>query len=63
MCLLFKSCIRIKREHSKTVPLLQFFFVCASVVSYVAFVFLCLFLMSPSFGASGRLCFVNVASQ
>ena len=45
------------------VPLLQFFFVCASVVLYVAFV-LSLFvtrLVSPSFGALLRLCFVIVA--
>ena len=34
--------------HSKTVPLLQFFFVCASVVSYVAFV-LSLFVPHLSF--------------
>ena len=40
----------------KAVPLLQFFFVFASVVSYAALFFFCryLFLISPSFGASGR---------
>ena len=42
------------------VPLLQFFFVCASVVSYVAFfVIVCCYL--PFFGVSGRVSFVIVA--
>ena len=36
----------------------QFVFTCALVVSYMVFV---LFLKSPSFGVSGRLCFVMVA--
>ena len=38
------------------VPLLQFF-----VRAYVTFVLSFLFLIFPSFGASGRLCFVIVA--
>ena len=38
------------------VPLLQFF-----VRAYVTFVLSILFLICPSFGASGRLCFVIVA--
>ena len=43
------------------VPLLQFFFVCASVVSYVV-IGLCLFVCHLSFlGASEGLCFVIVA--
>ena len=35
-------------------------FVCASVVSYVVFVLQLFFLISPSFGTLGRLCFVQV---
>ena len=43
---------------SKAVHLLQFFFVCASVVTYVG-----MFLTNLSyFGASGRLCLVTVTS-
>ena len=43
------------------IPLLQFVFVLAPVVSYLEFVLSSLFLISPCFGASGRLCFVIVA--
>ena len=50
-----------KPDRSKTVCLLQFFFVCASVViSYVAFGVSYFFLISPTFGASGGLCFLTV---
>ena len=47
--------------HFKVVLLLQFFFVSASVVSHLVFVFPYLFLTSPSFGASGGLGFVTVS--
>ena len=48
-------------DRSKAVLLLQFFFVCASVVSYVAFV-MTLFVPHLSFFvASAELCFVIVA--
>ena len=46
---------------SKAVPLLQFFFVCASVVSYVTFVLSWFVLHLFFFDAFGRLCFVTVA--
>ena len=36
-------------DRSEALPLLQFFFVCASVVSYVAFVFFSLFIPHLSF--------------
>ena len=42
------------------VSLLQFFYVSAFVLSYVEFVLYYLFLISPSFGASGGLCFLIV---
>ena len=49
-------------DRSKAVPLLPSYFVCASMVSNVVFVLLLFFpLLSPCFGASGRLCFVTVA--
>ena len=41
--------------------LLQFVYVCVSMVSYARFLFVCLFVISPSFGVSRRLCFVVVA--
>ena len=49
----------MSRDRSKAVPLLQFIFICTSVVLYVAFV-LSLFLIFRSFAASGWLCFVIV---
>ena len=45
-------------DRFKAVLLLQFFFVCASVVLYVRLCRPYLFLISPSFGVSGGLCFV-----
>ena len=45
-------------DRSKPFLFLQFFFVCVSVISHVTFVCHYLFLISPSFGASGELCFV-----
>ena len=49
---------------SKSAPFLQFFFVCASVISYKAFV-IAFFVphldFSTSFGSSEGLCFVIVA--
>ena len=49
-------------DRSNAVPLLQVFFVCASVISYVGIV-VSLFvpLISPSLCALGGLCFVIVA--
>ena len=49
-------------DHSKVVPLLHLFFVCASVISYVAFA-VSLFVKHPSFlwRHRGGLCFVIVA--
>ena len=41
--------------------MLLFYFVCASVVLYATFVCLHSLLISPSFHALVRLCFVNVA--
>ena len=46
-------------DHSKSVLLLQFF-VCVSLISYVAFCHY-LFLIFPSFGILGRLCIMIVA--
>ena len=43
------------------VPLLQFFFARASLISYVPFVLSCMFLTPSSFHASGGLCFLIVA--
>ena len=42
-------------------PLLHFFFVCASVIPYVEFVYPYLFLISPSFNDLGGLCFMITA--
>ena len=56
----FKSPTSFPTDHSKEVPLLQFF-VCVSAVSHVTFVCHYLFLISPSFGRGGRLCFVSIA--
>ena len=58
LILLFVALWVILRGNSKEVLLLQFYFVCASVVSYVAFVFLSIS-TSSSLGASGRLDFVD----
>ena len=46
-------------DRSKAVSLLQLFIVYVSVVSYVAFIWHYMFLISPSFDAGG-LCFVIV---
>ena len=48
-------------DRSKADPLLQFFCDYAPVVSYVAFVLSVFVPISPSLGASGRLCSVIVA--
>ena len=49
-------------DRSKAVPLFQFFSLCASVVSDVAWFNHYLLLIFPSFGAwVGMACFVNVA--
>ena len=54
--------ISFPNDRSNTVPLLQFFFLCASVVSYMWRLFRpYLFLISASFVASGGLYFVIVA--
>ena len=45
---LFFHCIYVLRFRSKAVPMLRFFYVCASVVSYVAFI-LSLFVPHLSF--------------
>ena len=57
----FKAQSSFSPDRSKTGPSLQFFFVRASVVSYVTFVFHYLFLISPTFGTSGSLYFVTAA--
>ena len=51
----------VSADRFNAVPLLQQFFVCTSVFASCAVVSSCLFLISSSFGASGRLCFVTVA--
>ena len=48
-------------DRSMAVPQLQFGFVRASVLSFVAFLFHCLLPFLPSFGASGGLYFVFLA--
>ena len=55
----YASKISLSNHCSPAPPLLQFFFVYESVVSYAAFV-LSLF-VRPSFGTLGRLSFVSVA--
>ena len=45
-------------DRSKVVPLLRFSYICGSMVSYVEYFCHDLFLISPSFGASGKQCFV-----
>ena len=47
-------------DRSQAIFLLEFFFVCASVVSYVAFIVF-MFLFSPSLGALGRQSLVIVS--
>ena len=54
--LVYHSCFSTDR--SKTVSLLQYFFVCASVVHMRRLFCNYLFLIPPSLDASGRLCFV-----
>ena len=50
-------------EFSKGIPLLLFFIVCVSVISYVAFhLYLFVHQLSPSFGTSAGLCTLIVAS-
>ena len=52
----------LSTDRSEIVPLLLFSFDCVSGVFHVRCLFFNhLFLMSPTFGVSGRLCFVVVA--
>ena len=55
--LVFKPRSSFPTDHSKMVPLLQFFLFCALVISCVVLVLWLLFL-SPSFGTLGMLCFM-----
>ena len=51
----------VSTDRSKMVPLSGFFFVCASVVLYRGSFGHYFFIISLSFRASGRLCFMIVA--